>query len=120
MRELLLQIISGILGLFFASKYVSGFVFEGEIQILVGAGIALGLLNFFLKPVLKFITLPLWLLTFGLFSFIIDMGVIWLVDRVFVELKISGVLSLLWTTLWVLGMSFLVSLFFPLFSKTSK
>lgn len=117
MRGLILQIISGILGLWLAIRFVSGVKLEGEIQILFFAGFILGVLNFFLKPVLKLITLPLWLLTFGIFSFIINMGIIWLVDIIFPKLIIEGVVPLFWTTLWILGISILVSIFSPKFQK---
>lgn len=116
-RSLFLQITSGVLGLWLAIRFVSGVKLEGEIQILFFAGFILGLLNFFLKPVLKLITLPLWLLTFGIFSFIINMGIIWLVDIIFPELIIEGVVPLFWTTLWILGISILVSIFSPKFQK---
>lgn len=119
-RGLLLQIIAGILGLFLAIQFVSGVEFEGEIQILFLAGIILGLLNFFLKPILKFITLPLWFLTFGLFSLVINIGMILLVDIIFPELKIEGLLPLFLTTLLVLGTSILVSIFFPKFRRAHK
>jgi len=119
-RGLLLQIIAGILGLFLAIQFVSGVEFEGEIQILFLAGIILGLLNFFLKPILKFITLPLWFLTFGLFSLVINVGMILLVDIIFPELKIEGLLPLFLTTLLVLGTSILVSIFFPKFQRARK
>lgn len=118
-RGLLLQIISGILGLFLAIRFISGVEFEGKIQILLFAGFILGLLNFFLKPILKFITLPLWFLTFGLFSFVINMTMIWLVDIIFPELIIEGVFPLFLTTFWVLGISLLVSIFLPKFQRSS-
>ena len=115
-----MQIISGILGLRLAIQFVSGVELEGKIQFLFFAGFILGLLNFFLKPILKFLTLPLWFLTFGLFSLIINMGMILLVDIIFSELRIIGILPLLWTTLWVWGMSILVSIFFPKFPTLRK
>jgi putative membrane protein len=43
------------------------------------AALILGVLNLFLKPILQVISLPITLLTFGLFSFIINGFLLWLV-----------------------------------------
>jgi putative membrane protein len=43
------------------------------------AALILGVLNLFLKPILQLISLPITLLTFGLFSFIINGFLLWLV-----------------------------------------
>jgi len=113
MRELILQIIAGILGLWLAVQFVFGVEFTGEIKYLFLAGVILGLLNFFLKPILNFITLPLRLLTFGLLGLVINILIIWLVDIIFSELKIVGIIALFWTTLIIWGLGFIISILFP-------
>ena len=113
MRELTLQIIAGILGLWLAIQFVSEVEFVGEIKYLLLAGLILGLLNFFLRPILNFITLPLRLLTFGLFSLIINMLIIWVVDLIFSELTIPIIVPLFWTTLIIWGLGFIISILFP-------
>lgn len=108
LRSLVLQIFSGILGLWLASRFVSGVELMDSIQTLLLAGFILGLINFFIKPIVKLITFPLRLLTFGLFSIVISMGMIWIVDILFPELIIVGLLPLFWTTLivWLLSLIF--------------
>jgi len=113
MRGLILQIISGILGLWIAIRFIPEVEFVGKIQALFLAGLVLGLFNFFLKPVLKFITLPLRILTFGLFSLVINIGMIWLIDFVFDEIKIFGIWPLFLTTLIIWGIGFLINIFIP-------
>ena len=113
MNRLILQIIACILGLWLATKFVSGVQFTGEIQYLLLAGGVLGLINFFIKPVLKIITLPLRILTFGLFSLIINVLMVWIVDVVFVELVIRGIVSLFLTTIIILVLSFFLGLYNP-------
>jgi len=124
MNSLILQIIAGILGIFLATKFVPGvslqilpgqsslfgIEFTASWQILLLIGFALGLINFFIKPILKMITLPLRILTFGLFSLVINVGIIWTVDILFPELVISGIIPLFWTTVIVLGVSLLLGL----------
>ncbi len=105
MRNLILQIFIGILGLWLAAEFVPGVEFTGSIKILAIAGLILGLINFFIKPVLSLITLPLKILTLGLFGLIINMGTIWIVDVLIVELIIKGIIPLFWTTLIIWGLN---------------
>jgi len=85
-----------------------GIKFTQDWQILVFVGTILGLINFFIKPVLNLITLPLKILTFGLFSLILNMIIVWFLDILFPELQIQGVIPLFWTTLiiWILNLFF--------------
>lgn len=117
---LFLCIIVGILGIFLATKFVPGVSltvipnesiyfginFTQNWQILILIGTILGLINFFIKPILNLITLPLRVLTFGLFSLILNIGIIWFLDIIFTELEIEGVVSLFLTTLiiWFLNL----------------
>lgn len=107
MKNLLVKIFSGILGLWLASNFVPGVEFTGTWKVLILAGAMLGLINFFIKPILKSITLPLRILTLGLFGLIINVAMVWLIDIFFVELVIVGLLPLLWTTLIIWGLGLL-------------
>jgi len=129
LSKLIVQIIIGILGLWLADRFVPGVSFEGhfflipgslaEISIilrtLVGVGALLGFLNFFVKPILNTIALPLRIITLNLFSLVIAMILVWLVDVFSPELIIQGIKPLFWTTLIIWGLS----LFFPLKGKRS-
>src|SRR3989344_2838518 len=99
MRGLIVKIFSGILGLWLAASFVPGVEFTGTWQILILAGALLGLANFFIKRILKIITLPLRILTLGLFGLIINIAMVWAIDIFFTELVIVGLMPLLWTTL---------------------
>lgn len=125
-RGLILQIIIGIVGLWLAVRFVSEVTFTGPIFFIPGAnldlrtalgalisvGAILGFLNFFVKPILKIITLPLRIITFNLFSLIISMGIVWIVDIFFPELIIKGIAPLFWTTLILWGLNLVVPRFF--------
>ena len=127
MNRLILQIIAGILGIFLATKFVPGvslevipgqsslfgIEFTTSWQILLLIGSALGLINFFIKPVLKMITLPLRMLTFGLFSLVINMAMVWTVDILFPELVIQGIIPLFWLSIIIWGVSLLLGLYQP-------
>jgi len=123
MEKLFWHIVAGILGIFLAVKFVPGVSLEvlpessffgikltqfWQILILVGG--ILGLINFFIKPILDKITLPLKILTFGLFSLIINMVIIWILDILFLEFQILGFIPLFWTTIIVWLINFLLGL----------
>lgn len=113
--KLLFHIISGALGLFLAARYVSGVEFTGTYRTLLIIGAALGLVNFFIKPFLKAATLPLRILTFGLFSLVINMFLVWLVADVLFpnDFEISGLVPLLWTTAIIWALNFFFGLYTP-------
>jgi len=109
MWTLFLQIVAGILGIFLAERFVPGVAFTGDWKALAIAGGILGLLNFFIKPILKLITLPLKILTLGLFGLVINMLIIWVVDIIFPELVIPGIISLFLVSLIVWALSFVLT-----------
>jgi putative membrane protein len=114
--NLIFQVAAGILSFWLAIKFVPGVEFSGETKYLLLVGLVLGLINFFIKPILNLITLPLRTVTFGLFGLVINMVIIWVVDIIFPELIISGLVPLFWTTLIIWG----VSIFFGLYNQKKK
>lgn len=99
-------ILAACIGLALAVVLVPGVEVPGDatqaIKIIILAGIVLGLFNFFLKPIIKLITLPLRLITLGLFGLVINMVIIWVVDVIFTpELVIRGLWPLFWTALLI-------------------
>lgn len=118
MRKLLSQIIAAAAGLWLAELFVPGveitpypdsnffgIPLSSQWQIILVLGVVLGLLNYFLKPLLKIIALPLELITLGLFTIVINMALIWFLGASFDELNVPLVLPLLYTTviIWALG-----------------
>ena len=112
MRNFFVKIVSSVLGLWIAVSFVTGVNFTGSLKSLAIAGVLLGLVNFFIKPILKIITLPVRMLTLGLFGLIINMAMVWAIDIFYPELVIVGVMPLFWTTLIILGLSIILNLFF--------
>lgn len=54
------------------------------------AGLLLGLLHTFIKPIVKFLSLPINILTLGLFNIVINAGMLWIVDYFLSGLKVNG------------------------------
>jgi len=63
----------GVLGLLVVAEFVPGISLEGVYTAIIAVFI-LGLLNAFVRPVLFILTLPITIITLGLFSFLINAG----------------------------------------------
>ena len=72
MLRLIIHILSNALGIWAAARLVPGIIFDGDWKWLILAGAVLGFINFFVKPVVKIISLPLIWLTLGLFTIVIN------------------------------------------------
>jgi len=66
--KLLLKLVIATLAIFVASRIIPGVVVEDLVTAIIVA-IVLGTLNLFVKPILILLTLPINLITFGLFIF---------------------------------------------------
>ena len=108
-----IRILGNSLALYLAFLLIPGFVIKGGIKEYLIAGIFLGLLNAIIRPVLKTITLPIIILTLGIFIFILDALLLWVVDYIFDFVVIQDIWTLVWTTILI----WIVNLFV---SKTTK
>jgi putative membrane protein len=88
-----------VLGL--AGWILSGVSFNGSGWTLVWAALVFGVLNTILKPLLRIVTLPLAVLTFGIAWFFVSMLMLWLTDVIVGGFDISGFWSYVWATLIV-------------------
>jgi len=104
MGSLIAHIIVGVIGIWLATG-IPGVVFLGDLSQIALAGLALGVINFAIKPILDILTFPLKVVTFGLFSLLLNMAIIWSVD-VLVLGKIFSLSSLFITTviIWILNL----------------
>lgn len=75
MKKFISAFIADCVALFIADGLLQEISFSDNTAI-VATAFALALLNMFVKPVLKFISMPVTFLTFGLFSLIINGAVI--------------------------------------------
>jgi len=95
MKKFLAQVIGAIIGLWIAYNFIDNVFFTGSHLDLIFIGFVLALFNIFIRPILNFFALPLRILTLGLFSIIINMIIIWLIDSLFTQLTITSLFALL-------------------------
>jgi len=76
-------------GLWLAAEILTGIDFQGGWTILAAA-LLLGFVNAVLRPVLIFLTLPITVVTFGLFLLAINAGMLLLVARLLQNFTVDG------------------------------
>lgn len=111
--KLIIQILSNAVAIYIAAKIVPGFTLSEEngFVSLITAGFILGLINFFIKPILKLVSFPLILFTFGLFTIIINIAMLLLLDYFIPELTISGIAAAFWAMIVISAVNFFIGAF---------
>ena len=102
--RLILRWIINALALLALTQIVDGFGVSGFYIALVAA-LVLGLLNAIVRPVLLLLTLPINLLTLGLFTFVINAGLIWFMSTFIKGVEVTNFWSaiLVAIVLWAVG-----------------
>ena len=100
MLGILLRGAFAAVGLWVASVIVSGLSFDRPATLLL-AGIVLGLVNAFVRPVLVVLTLPITLLTLGLFLLVVNAAMVALVAWLLPGMRVDGFWAALITALIV-------------------
>lgn len=87
--QILIALVLNALALLATAYIVPGFHVSNFTTAILAA-IVLGVVNTFIKPIIGLITLPLTILTLGLFIFVINAIVLFIVSRVVTGLTIDG------------------------------
>ncbi|OIN56356.1 phage holin family protein [Arsenicibacter rosenii] len=91
---LLVRILISAVAVFIASRLIPGIIVSSFGTALLVA-IVLGLLNAFLKPVLVFLTIPITILTLGLFYLVINVLMVYLAAYLVSGFAVSGFIAAL-------------------------
>jgi len=89
MLGILLRGTFAAIGLWVATFFVTGLRFD-QPSTLILAGLVLGLVNAFLRPVLVLLTLPITLVTVGLFLLVINAAMVGLVAWLMPGMRVDG------------------------------
>ena len=94
MQGIFIRTLIAILGLFLASKIVPGVTIQGAGTFIL-AGLLVGLVNAIVRPIAIVLTLPLTILTLGLFLFVLNAGMFGLVAAILDKFTVAGFWSAL-------------------------
>lgn len=89
MRRISLFIVINAISLFIVDKLMPS-VYIGSLLSLIMLTVIFGCLNIIIKPIIQFFSIPMTLLTFGLFSFVINGIVLKLAFALVPGVSISG------------------------------
>ena len=101
-----------------SSKFISGIRVDSLLTALIAAGI-LGLINAFIRPVLIILTLPLSIITLGIFTFFINAFLLEFVSYLIPGFEVEGFLSAFLGALMISIVSWLAN-FFIVSNNTGK
>jgi len=122
--HVLWRLVINALALWVATQVVNGITFKGDWLLLVGVSLVFGVLNVVLRPILKFLTLPFFIVTLGLFTFVLNAFMLWLTGVVSMALgfgfDVDGPGAALVGGLVVTVVSFALSLFVKTNDKKKK
>ncbi|MEJ2502679.1 MAG: phage holin family protein [Gemmatimonadota bacterium] len=78
----LLRLLATAAALWVAVALVPGITYQGGAFGLLGVALVFGVVNAFIRPVLKILTCPLVVLTLGLFVFVLNAFLLWLTAEI--------------------------------------
>jgi len=111
----LLRLLINAAALWVAVKIVPGIDYRGETLPFLGVALVFGLLNAFVRPLLKLLTLPILFLTLGLFALVINAFMLWLTSRLSTALGLPFQVDGCWTAILGALVVSIVSAFLSLF-----
>ncbi|OGI26958.1 MAG: hypothetical protein A2359_04340 [Candidatus Moranbacteria bacterium RIFOXYB1_FULL_43_19] len=111
MLRLIIHILSNALGIWAAARLVPGIFFDGDWKWLILSGAVLGLVNFFVKPIVKIISLPLIWLSLGLFTIVINVLMLNLAAKIVGALIIETWTAAFWAVVVISIINYIISSF---------
>ena len=81
MMGFLLRAVISAIGLWLATQWVTGVHYD-SVGALIGAGLVLGVVNAIIRPIAFILTLPVTILTLGLFLLVLNAAMVWLVGKI--------------------------------------
>jgi putative membrane protein len=104
-RWLLVSWVANAVTLGVVGLVLSGVTFHDSVGALFASAAVFGVLNTFLKPILKLLTLPFAVVTLGIVWFFVAMLMLWLTDLIVPKFSIHGFWTYVWATIvvWVVN-----------------
>jgi putative membrane protein len=113
MTNIVIRFVINAIALWVASAIIGGVSVSGTLgDWLVLLGV-FGLVNALIKPILKLLTLPINVMTLGLFTLVINAFLFWLTSVLVSALKVDGIIAALLGALVVSVVSTVLSSFLP-------
>jgi putative membrane protein len=113
----LLRLLINAAALWVAVRIVPGLHYTGDFLPLLAVALIFGLLNAFIRPLLKLLSLPVIILTLGLFALLINGFMLWLTGRLSgafgIPFQVDGCLAAILGSIVVSIVSAILSMLLP-------
>jgi putative membrane protein len=90
--RILLSIVFNAIALYATAMVVPGITFRGSIGVLLVAGAIFGLFNLIVRPIAMLLSLPLLIVTLGLFYFVLNGILLWVASFVLPGYNVAGLI----------------------------
>ena len=92
---LIIRILISAVAVYVASLFIPGISVTGGATTYLIVAVVLGLLNAFIKPILTVLTIPITIITLGLFLLVINVLMVYLADYLIPNFAVSGFIAAL-------------------------
>jgi putative membrane protein len=106
----LIRLLVNAAALWVATRIVPGVSFDGGALPFFGVALVFGVVNAFIRPLLKILTLPLIIVTLGLFALVVNGLMLWLTSSLSETLGLGFYVRGFWAAFWGALVVSLVSL----------
>jgi len=96
----LIRLLVNAAALWVATRLVPGVSFDGGALPFLGVALVFGVVNAFIRPVLKILTFPLILFTLGLFALVVNGLMLWLTSSLSASLGLGFHVAGFWAAFW--------------------
>jgi putative membrane protein len=96
----LVRLLVNAAALWVATRLVPGVTYSGEVLPFLGVALVFGIVNAFIRPVAKLLTLPLIILTLGIFALVVNGLMLWLTSSLSSALGLGFHVSGFWAAFW--------------------
>lgn len=110
MAAILVQVIVNAVALYVAARFVSAQPLSDLWQLLIVA-VVFGALNSIVRPILTIITCPAYILTLGLFTFVMNVIILWMTQELTGMVEWGGFWQMMLAGIIVSAVSFVLNLF---------
>ena len=96
----LVRLLINVAALWVATRLVGGVNYAGDWLPFFGVALVFGVVNAFIRPVAKILSLPLIIVTLGIFSLVVNGLMLWLTSRVSDALGLGFHVTGFWPAFW--------------------
>src|SRR4051812_47866616 len=89
-RKFVLRWLVNFLGLWAAASLLSGIGYQDKLRVLIVAALIFSIVNAFIRPLIIILSLPAIVLTLGLFTFVVNALMLYLVEVLYPRFQVAS------------------------------